>query len=69
MTEDQLIAKSVRYAVDLLNATIDVAQAQGIQVSLSLTTWTGLRPQKTHVETQRIERPANWRENYSGEML
>lgn len=69
MTEDQLIAKSVRDAVDALAAAIDVAHARGIQVSLSLTTWTGLRPQKTHVEIQQIERPADWRNDYPGEVL
>lgn len=66
---DRRIAEGIRYAVGALNAAIDEAQEAGIQVHFGVSVWTGLRPQKSHVDNLRIERPADWRHDYPGEKL
>lgn len=66
---DAEIARRVRAAVDALNAAIDEAQAAGVQVSFGVSTWVGLRPQKSHVSQVRIERPSDWLNDYPGYVL
>lgn len=66
---DSAVALAVRDAVASLNRVIDAAQAHGLQVSFSVSTWTALRPQKSHVTSVWIERPADWDRDYPGEKL